>query len=305
MTSFAEDVPFSKVTEDKWRELLRKLGITVLVARSPVAGGSDTAAPAPHYVWDPVADESKHEETVKDEKGTVKRTGYRPWLEEHLNIPESMRLVSTKNMKSLLRLDGLDLSFAAHGTTDLILLPADYADNSAMYSMFALILFELKKPVAAGESLPTSWDIQACMELLSATMVGQWRPVVVLSDLQSVWRIYWLEKGSDGLTIRRRNATFAELAAMVKIFITHYSQPEVLEAEALGKRSGEIPELPNMKRVRLEVKKSDDIAMLDDILSSEEMQRVEILEAMQQLRAHFSEELRPRPREAFSSMYAH
>jgi hypothetical protein len=286
-------VAFSKVTEEKWRVLQQKLGLAVLPVVEPVAvvSGGD-AAPAPQYVWDPVADEPKHEETAADGKWI----GYRPWLKEHLKIPESMQLVSTKSMKNLLRLDGLDLSYAAHGTTDLILLPSQCADNSAMYSMFALILFELKKPVAPGQPLHPSWDFQAFFELLSATTVGQWGPVVVLTDLRAVWRIYWLEKGGE-LVIKKRNASFAEVAAMVKIFIAHYSKAEVLEAKVLVKRSGDaIPQLPNMKRARLEVKKSNDIGLLDDILSPEEMHRAKILEAIQQLRAHFSEELHPQPR---------
>lgn len=307
--SFTEDVTFSRVTEDKWRELLLGLGISIVVEENPVVAINNAAIPTPpHYAWDPVVDEPKHEENfkVKGNDGIEHEVvGYRPWLQMHLNLPESAQFVSTKSMKNLLRLDGLDLSFVAHGTTDLILLHKNYADNSAMYGLFALILFEIKKPVALGQSPPASWDIQACLELLSAAKVGQWRPVVILTDLCAVWRIYWLEKG-DSLLIKKRNASFAEVATMVKIFIDYYSKPNVLEMEVSKRIPDDIPDLPTMKRARLDVKKSDDVALLDDILSPEELHRAKIMEAMQQFRAYFSQELIPRPApepDAYRSMY--
>lgn len=259
LMAVVEDVSFSRISEAKWAQLQARTGIGVVYKTNPVAPGTDAAPP---YHWDPNATEDKHEETFIDPiTGKVVWQGYREWLRTHLEIPDSMQLVSTKKMQNLLQFSAGSL--AVHGNTDLIMLPEFAADNPGLWANNAVVLFELKKALAPGQPIPPSWEFQAFAEVLSASVVGVKNPFVILTDLRQVWRIYWLSMEGDAPQLVRRNASFGEVRSVVKAYANKYSDPNTFNAE--HKRSGEcLPEVPSLKRARYPVKRSD-VGNTDDI----------------------------------------
>lgn len=276
LTAVVEDISFSRISEAKWAQLQAQTGVRVVYETEPVASGT---AAAPPYYWDPTATEDKHEETFIDPTtGKVVWQGYRQWLRTHLEIPDSMQLVSTKKMQNLLQFSAGSL--AVHGNTDLIMLPAFAARNPILWANNAVVLFELKKALPPGQPEPPTWEIQAFAEVLSASVVGVINPFVILTDLCQLWRIYWFSMVGDAMQLVRRDASFGEVRSVVKIYAMKYSDPKTFNAE--HKRSGEcLPELPSMKRARYPVKKSD-VADIDDI---EPEGTAPVLRALQQLQA--------------------
>lgn len=169
--------------------------------------------------------------------------------------------MSTAQNQRLLKLPDYGCRFTAHGTTDLVLVRTAAADSGLLLAA-TFLLFELKKP-SSGPT-PSSWDIQACCELLSVSM-NQYRPMVVLTDLNYVWRIFWLE----GKVINRRSATFLETAALVQALTRQYAP---LEARAKAERSEDDGRIEGtiIHRERKRPKQDGDVALLSDICTPTE-----------------------------------
>lgn len=260
---------FSKVTQTKWEEILNRTGYAVRHVEQPVAPALN--APVPPYRWFADVSELKHE---NDDNQEPKRwVGYRKWLMEKLPIPEGYTLVSTAQNQRLLQLPDYGCRFTAHGTTELVLVRTAAAD-SGLLSAAIFLLFELKKP-SSGPAL-SSWDIQACCELLSVSM-NQYRPMVVLTDLNQEWRIFWI----DGNVINKRNATFLETAALVQALTRHYAPQEAREKAERGEDDGGIEGTTIIHRGPKRPKQDGDVALLSDICTPTEVEQAYMLRAMQ------------------------
>lgn len=271
-----EDISFSQISEAKWAQLQAQTGVGVMYQTKPLAPGT---AAAPPYHWDPIATEDKHEETHLDPTtGKVVWEGYRQWLRTHLEIPDTMQLVSTKKMRNLFQFSAGSL--VVHGNTDLIMLPEFAAGNPGLWANNAVVLFKVKKALPPGQYEPPAWEFHAFAQVLSASVVSVKNPFVILTDLCKIWRIYWFSMEGDVPRLVRRDASFGEVRSVVKLYATKYSDADTFNAE--HKRNGEcLPELPSMKRARYPVQKSN-IADLDDI---EPEGTAPILRTLQQVQA--------------------
>jgi hypothetical protein len=116
-------------------------------------------------------------------------SGCKLFMESRLQLPSSCILQSVDNNPHFLDTTAqtMGTSVGIRGTSDLAILDKELHNQGFSRSAIRL-LFELKKS-------PTDQDVQqAVLELISASMMSCYLPVVVLTDLGVDWRFYWLFK---------------------------------------------------------------------------------------------------------------
>jgi len=162
----------SKYPVVKYQQLVQELGLTLVPIELDF--GQAQMPSSVTYQWDDSGERQQADECLS-------------YLSRQLSIPKSCVLQSVDNEKSFLDVSKshLGTSHGLQGTSDIAVLDRDMVRHSVKRAGI-LVLFELKKAVAEGDVR------QAQLELIASCKISQFRPVVVLTDLQEEWRTFWL-----------------------------------------------------------------------------------------------------------------
>jgi hypothetical protein len=129
-----------------------------------------------------------------------------------VTIPSNATLHKTSNDPTLLSSTLVSTQYKLNGTLDMAIVDNGYAKTGYIAGGL-LVGIEVKKKVE------TKHDMQTIVELLLANVVSQYPVIMLLTDLGSNWRYFWLQKGTiayDALDLSPGAALLQLIASELK-----------------------------------------------------------------------------------------
>ena len=160
----------SRVTQKQFKELLAEHNLTPIDIEFPLLS-TKTVQP---FMWDPNMKEDAHAD------------GYLQWLKDNIDLPSGVEFYRASNKKDLLTTTVASSKFILKGTTDTAIIRSVSIKN-ANYAAGILVAIEEKKHVEDKDNM------QAILELISANLSSRSPVTILLTDLGSTWRFFWLQ----------------------------------------------------------------------------------------------------------------
>jgi hypothetical protein len=167
-------ISISRVTQAQYDSILTELNLERKLMRIEVSPKEDVVP----FVWG-------------DKKEDAQSAEYMKWLKANVTIPTTATLhkMSNNNNSTLLSSTSVSTQYKLNGTLDMAIVDNGYAQTG--YILGGLLVgIEVKKTVKTKD------DMQTVLELLLANVVSQYPVIMLLTDLGSNWRYFWLEKGT-------------------------------------------------------------------------------------------------------------
>ncbi len=168
----SDAVSMSKCPKDKYDIIIQDMGLGVeLVPVPDDIQGEGVAA----FEWDLL---------LPEQKQLSKCLLY---LQANICIPEGCKWEIVDNDEGFLNVPNecSGSRFNLNGTSDIVIIDSKW-DEEMLPQTGIVMLFELKRQVTPVHVM------QAHLELIAASILSHLQPVVVLTDLQNTWKMYWI-----------------------------------------------------------------------------------------------------------------
>ena len=167
-----ETIAIPRITQTAYNSFLDEIGLERRVVEIDVPPTNKHIYP---FVWG-------------DREEDAHASEYMKWITENVTIPNYATLYNASKDCNFLSSTSASTKLNFKGTLDLAIVAAKYEESD--YSAGGVFMgIEVKKYVERRN------DMQAVVELVLADIPSEYPVIMLLTNLGSVWRYFWFQKG--------------------------------------------------------------------------------------------------------------